>query len=151
VGFFSVLKDWYNRGVYKIMDKRFPFIVSLVLILVISLLYWVGTYFQLHWRVAWYDYVLHIMSGFLIGFIVAEFIQHNTIFHARLIPILISGFIVALSIGLLWEGLELQVGLTSLISQGYTADTSGDLIADVFGGIIGAFYSYRRLSYKRLK
>ncbi len=127
------------------MDKRFPFIVSLLLILVISSLYWLGTFFQLHWRVFWYDYILHIMSGFLIGFIVTEFIQHNTIFHARLVPVLVSGFVVALSIGLLWEGFELRTGLTSLTAQGYALDTLGDLIADVCGGIIGSYYSYRRI------
>lgn len=127
------------------MDKRFPFILSLILILVIYALYWLGMFFQLHWRVVWYDYVLHIMSGFLIGFIVTEFIQYNTIFHARWIPVLVSGFVVALSIGLLWEGFELRTGLTSLVARGYTADTLGDLLADVVGGIIGAYYSYRRI------
>src|SRR5437868_1975196 len=105
------------------MPKRFPFILSVGLILAIAVLYWLGSYFQFHWRLSWYDYILHLLAGLLIGFIVGEFIYNNIIFSSRFLAIIISSAIISLSIGLIWEGFELRIGLTSLLDKMYARDT----------------------------
>jgi hypothetical protein len=131
-GFFS-LKFCYNNG----MKIRSTLLISFLVVALIGLLHGIGIFFQLYWRISWYDTVVHMLSGFWAAWVVLLFTYRNSSRHSVYRTLILS-LIIALSIGIVWEFFEFYAGVTSLKDSFFWADTAGDLSADLMGGIIGA-------------
>jgi magnesium-transporting ATPase (P-type) len=112
------------------------FVQTFILFMIVSFLNYLGVSFYLYWSFAWFDMVLHSLSGVAIGM--------ATILVFRQIGIRLTitrSLVLVFVVGVLWEVFELWGGLTSL-SDGmvYTTDTISDLLLDMLGGYIGFLY-----------
>src|SRR3989344_54844 len=121
------------------MLKNILFKNAIILFLTIATLYLVAEFFYLHWTLWWYDVILHLISGGLIGIVVVFLWSdyYNASYNQKL-KIISTTLILALVIGVFWEIFELYFDKTSL-SHGisYKRDTASDLIADITGAFFG--------------
>ncbi|MBX4198422.1 hypothetical protein KW782_03755 [Candidatus Parcubacteria bacterium] len=127
------------------MSERFPKMMSFGLIVLLAALYTLGLYFQLYWRLTWYDRMLHLLGGFWVGFVASGFIFFDRFVSRRLSRAIVVGIVSAIIVGTVWELFELIVGFTALIDPTYAADTMSDFICDIIGGIAGACYYVMRI------
>jgi hypothetical protein len=126
------------------MERRFPFGLSLGLFFMLGLLYGLGLYLRLPWQLWWYDIILHILGGFLASFVILEMLKSHQVSLRSLSQWIMAGLLISLGIGLLWECYELVSGSIFVTREGYMVDTGIDLACDIVGGIIAAFFSYKR-------
>jgi fructose-specific phosphotransferase system IIC component len=101
----------------------------------------------LYWTVGWFDILMHILGGLLIGLIAISFIKRihapEYVLHKNVIIIftLFSVLVVALT----WELWEIFVGFTNVL------DDQGDTILDVIMGLIGGAGALSYYFFKHLK
>lgn len=131
---------WYNGYV----PRRFPFITTFGLFVIIAVLYAIGLYFKLLWQIWWYDILLHTLGGVLISYVFMELIKVYGYQFRKVVHMFIPAIAAALVIGLLWELFELISGATFVSKAGYKTDTIIDIICDITGALIGVFISYKK-------
>lgn len=137
----------FNDTIFN-MFKSDLFKKTLVLLVAIGAINFLGDLFYFHWIYWWYDVVLHFISGICVAmaFLVVGMNYFGFSIDKKKKIILLS-FGAVLLVGLLWEVFELKVGFTYL-SDGmyYWRDTISDIFADVSGGFIGTLYSLKFFS-----
>ncbi len=127
-----------TRGILKFMKISRAFLVVSLAGLVLFL-YAIGLVLEFHWRVSWYDHVVHILAGATASLTIFSLqIMHRMAKRAS--TLFIGTLLVSLIVGGLWEIFELSVGITSTASHHYAFDTTLDLIFDVIGGFLGGIY-----------
>lgn len=126
-------------------EKPFPF--SLLILFLLITAHLVGSYYSLYWRFAWYDFVVHALSGLwaalLILWLSAIFKQINSLKEYKAKAFLIS-FLAAILIGVIWELVENYSGVISVNKSGYYLDTALDILSDGLGGVLAFWYFVRR-------
>jgi len=93
-----------------------------------------ATKFYLYWKYPMLDMPVHVLGGVtvVLGFFL---LQHLTSFPRRVFT-LVQTLVVALGIGLLWEVVEVIIGV-SIVEVSFYSDSLSDLFMDVCGGGIG--------------
>ncbi len=128
------------------MHIRFPIIVSFGLFVLLVVLYTTGLYFRLPWQIWWYDIILHLLGGILVGFVIVEALGLSQTKINKLIDAIFIGLISAIVIGTIWELYEVSIGATMVSYEGYPMDTVIDLLFDMLGGLAGAGYGYQQIN-----
>lgn len=142
----SLLKKRW--GVYM------PASLQLIIICFVFLSMFLGEihgFYELYW---WWDKLLHITSGILlgvIGFILAFILNGQETIRMRISPFFVCAFAVmfAVFMGVVWEIFEFSMdqwfGFNMQVRESGVIDTMDDLIVDMIGaiavGIWGYFYS----------
>lgn len=126
-----------------VMPRKMPLIFLLVVIAVIATLHIVGIRFYLYWQLSWYDRIVHVLAGFWVALTVLSSIglKAQALKRGHIFSI---GLIAAIIIGIVWEIFEVKVGVTAVTDKGYWADTAGDIISDIVGGLLGSWYYHWR-------
>ena len=109
---------------------------------VILILHLLALKLFLYWTIDWFDILMHLLGGLLIGFIMISFMKRihteTVIINKRLLTTaVILGVLV---VGLAWELWELFVGLSDVIED--KLDVTIDLVMDLMGAIMAVFYNY---------
>ncbi len=136
------------------MTNRNFLIVLVFIILCVAVLHYLGFYLQLYWRVGWYDRVVHTLGGIWIALTLFYFLKTRMVSIPDTVWLFFVGIGAALIVGIIWEFFEVKAGITVISDKGYLADTVGDIISDVCGGLLASVYAYFYLniiSWKTLK
>jgi hypothetical protein len=125
------------------MLKKRLLIANFILIIVITIVHLIATYFYLYWTFPWFDIMMHFLGGLWVGstavwyiYFSGYFYKNNSLTTSKTRIFLVS-IISALIVGVLWEVFEFYVGA---VDPDYIADTILDLIMDTLGGIVAATY-----------
>ena len=136
---FLLCYNYLMLNIFK--QKPFPFSV-LVLVILISL-HFVGSYYSLYWKFSWFDVVVHIMSGLWVALLVlwlaSIFEQINSLKEYKTKSFLIA-FISAILIGVIWEIIENVFQITFTKASGYSLNTALDILNDGLGGLLAYLY-----------
>ncbi len=135
------------------MIKTKLFKRALLLLFIIGILNWIGDTLYLFNSIWWYDIMLHLLSGTLIGisvFIVFDAFSLFKKYSKR--KLICMAVLFAFAIGIIWECYELYFGITFL-SDGaaYVFDTAKDLTDDVVGAFLGSLYGWYILKQNHAK
>ena len=140
-----------------------PDVLEMIIVLFIYAGLFLSARFNLYYRFFWWDDLLHMLSGVIIGFI--GFIMIYTINHKYsmdLSPVLVAlfSFTFAVTLGVIWEILEFTADVlfgtanqkwdlpdtAILIGKPYQGsglrDTMSDLIVDSIGAFITSLITY---------
>jgi len=138
------------RRNYKIY---MPVEIDLIVILFVFFAIFLGeihSYYTIFW---WWDIMLHISSGFLLG--IAGFFLVHILNEERKLSIqpklvVLFAFAFAVALGAIWEIFEFSIdqilGLTMQNSS--LVDTMWDLIVDTLGAVVISFLGYFYLNRK---
>jgi hypothetical protein len=128
---------------------RVPPVFDLLTILFIFASLFLGEVHGYYLRFPWWDLLLHLMSGFLLGvlgFLLVYAINQKQLGNLGLKPafIAIFAFSFALALGVLWEifefGMDQTFGLN--MQKSGLADTMADLIVDTVGAATISLLGY---------
>lgn len=111
------------------MDRRHFLLASFLVLVVLTVLDFVGIFYSLYWRIWWYDIPAHILGGICVALGAAwlQVLYHKT-------PTLLFCVVAALGVGIAWEIFEASFALTQFPQD--TLDTIKDLLDDTIGGAI---------------
>jgi len=125
------------------MFKQKPFPASIVVLVILIAIHYVGSYYSLYWYYSWFDTLVHVFSGLWIALVLlwlaSFFGQMNSLYDYKVKSFLIA-FIGAIIIGVVWELLENFSQVTYTSANGYYLDTAGDILNDALGGILAYLY-----------
>lgn len=164
--YFFLIRDFFNVFLTALvfMLNLFPVFLSrrykifvppefqLLVIVFIFATIFLGSVFDLYYKFNWWDTVLHMLSGFLlglIGFVVLFVLNRLNHIPREMKPFFICFFAVtfAVFLGVIWEIYEFiqdqiwpQFNMQT-IETGVT-DTMIDLIVDLIGATVVAFMGY---------
>lgn len=99
--------------------------------------------YSLYWSLWWYDIVMHFLGGLWIALIALWAYKAFAGEDAESNKGYLTALIIVVVVGILWEVMEILVGLT-LTQANYEMDTVLDLIMDVVGAICAARLVFRR-------
>ena len=126
--------------------KLFKF--TSILLFIVATLYFLENILYLSWTIWWYDMLLHVLAGIVVGTTTLLILQK--IFDRRLpsgFNITLIAIISVFCVGILWEIFELHFNLTSFsLASVYITDTTSDLILDMVGAFFGVFYGLKTWS-----
>ncbi len=126
------------RGILILMKlSRAILVISLAL--VVLFLYVAGLILEFHWRMGWYDHVVHTLAGAMASLAIFSLYAMRAI-TKRPGALFAGAFLVSLVVGTLWEIFELRAGITSFSHRGYAVDTALDIVFDIVGGWLAAGY-----------
>jgi len=132
------------------MHKTRLFGTLMGLLIFIAVVHLVATYLKWYWTIPWIDRIPHFSAGLLVGLATLWFVYISG--YVKLekrdqSTLFLLAFGAALVIGLLWEIFEITTGVTSTIYVDYYANTTGDLLMDMSGGVVAYIYfSYKGFS-----
>ena len=112
--------------------------LSLGLVILLWVLNSIAHTFHLYWTSDWYDYMMHFLGGFSLGFFTLSFFGT---FNKRTF---MTSFIIVMLLGGVWEVFQYVNDIT-FSTEGYTLDTIHDLMMDTLG-VLGAIVLSRRLA-----
>lgn len=125
------------------MYKQKPFLFSFFILAILIILHIVGSYYSLYWKYAWFEVLVHILSGMWVTLIVLWlaliFGQLNSMKEYRVKSFLIS-LVSAALIGVIWELIENFGQVTFTRDDGYYINTALDILNDCLGGILAYVY-----------
>ncbi len=127
------------------LRARTPFLFGLAVILSGIFL---GEYWNLYYRIAHFDKMLHVLGGIIAGWTAAAILGHSFKSFPWYIRITVIIAVTCL-VGVLWEFAEYASNFTRhsypvwyhYFHGGDLADTLGDLTADISGGALFAIFS----------
>jgi hypothetical protein len=140
-----------------------PVAFEAVIVLFIYCSTFLSVRFDLYYKLFWWDDLLHMISGIIIGFIGAMCVYIiNKKYSTNLNPVLVAvfAFTFAVSMGVLWEVFEFTLdavfgtanqkwdlpATAVLLGKSYQGsglrDTMSDLIVDCIGAMLSSFCSY---------
>ena len=129
------------------LEHRAFFWPMLFLLLLIGVLEWLGTYFDLfQYHMLAYDKVLHFLGGYTCGVFGVFLLKTSEMtrycdLEAANRRVLAVALMAAFSIGALWEILQIIVPVMRNVGEYNWSDTIGDMIFDMVGGVgAGLFY-----------
>lgn len=123
------------------------------LIVFIALFNGLATVFYWYWEIRWLDKPMHVLGGFWLGGtgLWWYYHAHRNALKERMRTatfVMTCAVATAFIVGGLWEIFE--YGLDLYVHRHWSAiDTTGDLIADIVGGVLVGFY-VRLRGYHRL-
>lgn len=114
------------------------------LVVVIAILYVLGFIFRWNYSIWWYDWLLHLLGGMWVAFVAKKFFRGPMGRIGRAGPL----FLVALValVGVTWEIYEFTLDelffkeAARWRAQAGNTDTMTDLIIDLTGGVVVAFW-----------
>jgi hypothetical protein len=121
------------------MNPKIPYSLFIFLLIFIGLLHFAGIFFYFYWRVPLYDSVVHVFSSVWVILLLMSVLFPSETFKtgSRFALIIVLSAII----GIGWELVEVRAGVTSIHDMGYWADSVGDLISDIIGGLIVFIYT----------
>lgn len=122
------------------MKKQLPLFFILAITALMGSLHLVGTYFYFYWQLPGYDRIVHTVGGFLAALIVLVIIYFYRMPQVKKSHIIILGLFAALVLGLCWEVFEITSSITSLSDADFYINNGGDVIFDLFGGLLASYY-----------
>ena len=164
---FSALLTLILVSIPGLIDKkrniRFPDILSGAVVMFVFASIYLSARLALYGRYFWWDDLLHLMSGIIIGFIGFLLIYKlNERYSMNISPLLVAVFAIcfAVTLGVFWEIAEFssdaffrtstqkwdQPADSTMIGKSYQGsglrDTMSDLILDVLGGFATSMVCY---------
>ncbi len=134
------------------MTKKLLFWETFGLLLIVGILNELARAFNLYWRVAEYDSLLHFLGGAFAASLVLWLYFYSGIFYPpkrNFGRFLLISFLAITFIAVVWEIYELVLGEAKFNEFGYGFDTTLDFIMDFLGAFAICFYAYlRELEYK---
>ena len=115
-----------------------------VLATVVALLHYMALSLYLYWTVSWFDILMHLLGGVLIG-LIAAFVSYTSGYfhfpreHQGAVFAMIIGAVLV--VGMAWELWELFLGWTDVLAD--QRDTMIDIAMDTLGGMIAYQYAQR--------
>lgn len=109
-----------------------------VLILVLHLL---ASEFFWYWKFWWFDILMHLLGGFVIGLCVL-WVIHKMTWRGSTLAMFVGVVTATLVIGIGWEVFEYIYGIAG--KDNYQVDTVTDLIMDAIGAVLACKYVYKR-------
>jgi hypothetical protein len=115
---------------------------SFFVLVVVSVLNYLGGQFYWYWIHKWFDIPVHMLGGVWIGFttlwLLAKFMNLKVmkVFRMKALGIVIFAIFF---VGISWEIFELLGGITNMADSAYWPDTVGDIINDFIGGMLAYF------------
>lgn len=152
VGLAALLLTFLPKVVEKVLKKNRNKLISFLFMLFIFLASYLGTLKRFYAIFPWWDFMVHLLSGVILGLIAFYVLKNVDIFkntESMKFRILALIFIISFATlcGVLWEiyefsmdnilGVDMQV-----VELTGVADTMGDLIADFIGGTIIGIYGF---------
>jgi hypothetical protein len=122
------------------MTKKLPLFFILAVSSIVAFMHLVGMYLHLYWRLDYYDKPVHFLGGFLVAYICLIIIYFKRMPHVNKSHVYLVGLFAALMIGLAWEVFELRIGLTAFGDYDFYPNNTGDVLADLLGGIVATWY-----------
>ena len=145
--FFTCLY-FYLRGIIISM-KSHSFRIAFIFLILVGVLNFIAITLHLYWTLHYFDSLVHFTAGVSVGFaslwfVSLFFVKNNAPLNRNYI--LTVAFVGALIVGIVWEVFELVFGVTTLADGiHYITDTSSDLLMDVLGGLVAAFYTRKKI------
>ncbi len=93
-------------------------------------LYSLGVGNSLFWIYWWYDILIHILAGLMLGFWAAGGAAERDAPSARMVLYVVF---VVLSVALLWEGFEIITDIADKAGGAYYVDTFADICNAILG------------------
>ncbi len=113
--------------------------------IIVAFFHYTALTLYLYWTVSWFDILMHLMGGFLMGLIVVsifiQFLKPEILKHKRAVVILVLSSVLVIGLG--WELWELFLGFTDVVSD--KLDTIIDIVMDFIGGYFALLYSNKYL------
>ena len=129
------------------MASKKLFTQAFILLVAITITFLIDVKLNLNWIYWWFDMIEHFSAGVCVamgGIAIWAYLLKTKISKSKIIWI---GLCWVILVGVVWEVFELYFDLTSpLDGIVYYTDTSSDLFLDIFGGLLGALYSYKILN-----
>ena len=125
--------------------KEFLIIVCFVALVLLAL-HLLALEFFFYWRLWWFDLLVHLVGGILVGLCAGVFVLFP---RKRTKTIFLSVVGTALIVSVLWELFEYHFGLT-FVSNNYVFDTVSDIVLGFVGGEIAANVIVRYLKEKTI-
>ena len=123
------------------MNTRF---LSLLIVLsaasLLAFFEYLALEYFLFWRFFWYDIMMHILGGIVIGTTYAWGARYviPTAWRRTFLK-LGAALLFTIAIGVLWEVFEYMLDIAGSRFLPYPADTMKDMANDIIGGILGYF------------
>jgi uncharacterized membrane protein YjdF len=158
----------------EVIERRqkidIPDILEIVIVVFIYAGIFLSVQFNLYYTVFWWDDLLHILSGVIIGFIgfiVVYKINHK--YSMDISPLLIAlfSFTFAVTLGVMWEIIEFssdalfgsahqkwdmpetEIMMGRVVQGSGLRDTMSDLIVDSAGALITSVITYFMYKYRK--
>ena len=171
--FWGIITFGLTYGTEYIEKKEkidIPDILETVIVLFIYASLYLSVRFDLYYRFFWWDDLLHMLSGVIIGFIgFIAIYKINNKYSMNISPLLVAtfSFTFAVTLGVLWEVLEFSsdvfLGTANqkwnlpeseiLIGKAYQGsglrDTMSDLIVNSIGSLITSIVTYFMYKYEK--
>ena len=123
--------------------KQKPFPFSFIVLLVLVVFHFVGSYYSWYWKYPWFDSVVHIISGLWVALLIlwlASVFDHINSLKEYKVRSFLVAFVSAILIGVIWEIIENVFQLTFTQSNSYMLNTAMDIINDGLGGVFAYLY-----------
>lgn len=124
------------------MKKEYILYSSSLVLVLISILNYLGGQFYWYWTYKWFDIPVHMLGGVWVGlttlWLWAHFSHLKVVKTFRMKALGIVVFSIFF-VGISWEIFELLGGITNMTDRGYWPDTIGDIINDFIGGMFAYF------------
>lgn len=125
------------------MFKQRIFIFSLIALIFLAVMHFIGIKFEIYFHFEKYDIPMHILGGLwisLTAFWLAPFLLKDCSITNYKTKSLILGLISVTILAVAWEIFELAFNITSVSDQIFIEDTVGDFLCAFIGLLIGYIY-----------
>lgn len=125
------------------MFKQKIFIASLIVLVLLATMHFVGIRFELYFHFEKYDIPMHILGGLWIAltvFWLLPVLTKNCSIKNYKIKSFWVGLLAVIVLASVWEIMELWGGITSTSDKVYLEDTMGDYVCAFVGLLIGFVY-----------
>ena len=113
--------------------------------LLVSIMHYAALKFYFYWTISWFDILMHLMGGYLIGLIaislLLNFLNNEIKNNKKIILILVLSFVLIIGLG--WELWELFMNFSNILED--KLDTVVDIIMDTIGGYFAFLYAKKHL------
>jgi hypothetical protein len=127
------------------MNRRRFIAYFLALSILIGAVQVVAVRFSLYFELPWLDTVMHFLGGVWIAsitLVILTFLRKGELPSSR--AFLLATLSVIAGVAILWEILELVVGLNQIPRNEYWPDTIGDVVTGTIGACAGWFALSRK-------
>jgi hypothetical protein len=118
-----------------ILSMRRPVYIGVLIACLVIVLHAMASDFGWYWIFRWFDNPMHVFGGIFAGYCGLLLHTFMTMDVMRKTPPLIVPLLSSLAIGILWEVLEYQYGLSGLDPL-HRFDALKDIINDMIGGVV---------------
>jgi uncharacterized BrkB/YihY/UPF0761 family membrane protein len=126
--------------------KKPLFLLLFFMVVVIGILQQIAVKHFLYWTLDWFDILMHLLGGFWFGYSVLWIIFFsgyiNFFKNKNLKFFIVTAFVSAFGIGVLWEIFEYVFDITFFV-KGYVFDTTKDLVMDSLGGVLASVFLFK--------